>query len=207
MSDAGYSDDADFSQPPTPNRKEISRETPTPKKNISYDEPTEVPTPQNILPSEPAVVLGPDGNPATPKYAGGKYEGEARLQEYDPTTGEPINKGMEATVAKASRDREEADMVAEVSAENITSEANTVPEENITSEANIATAENITSEANIATAENITLEANIATAENIDKEARTEKEADILSDPDTETTEDKAILVQPESPPFVSRFP
>ena len=71
---------------------------------------------------------------------------------------------MEATVVKVSRDRAEADIVAEAIS-NITSEAN------------------------------------------IDKEARTEKEADIVSDPGTETTEDKAVLAQPESPPFVTQFP
>lgn len=92
LEDAGLSDDADISQPPTP-VKEGKRTT-------------EVPTAQNDTAKE-ELFLGLDGNPITPKYAGGRHEGEARFQENDPDTGEAINRREEATVAKAQRDDEE----------------------------------------------------------------------------------------------------
>ena len=54
-----------------------------------------VPTRQNAM-FEKKPYLRSTGNPVTPKYLGDKYEGEARLQEYDHRTGKAINKRKEA---------------------------------------------------------------------------------------------------------------
>ena len=63
LSDAGSSDDADISQPPTPKKK-------SPKK-LTVD----VSTPKNIVVGDMPPV-GPDGNPITPKYPAAKYADE-----------------------------------------------------------------------------------------------------------------------------------
>ena len=67
LSDAGSSDDADISQPPTPQK--------TPKKTpekLTVD----VSTPKNIAVVEDMPPVGPDGNPITPKYPAAKYADE-----------------------------------------------------------------------------------------------------------------------------------
>ena len=62
MSDAASSDDADISQPPTPNiggKPTIDMQT---LKNIAFEEPS---------------YLGPDGYLVTPEYLVTKHTGEA----------------------------------------------------------------------------------------------------------------------------------
>ena len=78
-----------------------------------------------------------------------KHEGKARLQEGDRASGEAINKGEEATAAKAKRDRTEANTAAEgnIITENITT-GNITAEGHTATEGNISTA-NIDTETNI----------------------------------------------------------